>query len=113
VAEDQIAPLYRGAEALIFPSLYEGFGFPPLEAMACGCPVAASDTGAAAEVCGDAALLFDPENVASIADAVSRISTDEPLRASLKKRGLSQAANFTWEQSARGHYAVYQIAVAS
>ena len=112
VAEDQIAPLYRGAEALIFPSLYEGFGFPPLEAMACGCPVAASDTGAAAEVCGDAALLFDPENVTSIADAISRISTDEPLRASLRERGLSQAANFTWEQSARGHDAVYQIAVA-
>lgn len=112
VAEKDVAGLYRGAEALIFPSLYEGFGLPPLEAMACGCPVGASNVGAVAEVCGDAALLFDPEDVEAIADAITRVTTDEPLRAELTAAGTERAAEFTWQKTAQKHLEVYQQALA-
>ena len=111
VATDQVAALYRGAEALIFPSLYEGFGLPPVEAMACGCPVAASKVGAVAEVCGDAALLFDPTDVDAIADAIVRVTSERELRAQLRAAGLLQAARFTWEATAQQHLAVYRKAL--
>ena len=113
VDEQEVAALYRGAEAMIFPSLYEGFGLPPLEAMACGCPVAASKTGAVAEVCGDAALLFDPNDVDAIEAAISRISSDARLRSELSGAGIKQAANFTWERAARRHLEVYRNALAA
>jgi glycosyltransferase involved in cell wall biosynthesis len=112
IAETEVAGLYRGAEALIFPSLYEGFGLPPLEAMACGCPVAASNVGAVAEVCGDAALLFDPEDVGAIADVITRVTTEESLRAELAAAGTARAAEFTWRKTARKHLEVYQQALA-
>jgi len=107
----QVAALYRGAEALIFPSLYEGFGLPPVEAMACGCPVAASNVGAVAEVCGDAALLFDPTDVDAISDAIVRVTSDQKLRERLRTDGLLQAARFTWEATAQQHLAVYRQAL--
>jgi len=113
VDEQEVAALYRGAEAMIFPSLYEGFGLPPLEAMACGCPVAASKTGAVAEVCGDAALLFDPNDVDAIEAAISRISSDARLRSELSEAGIKRAANFTWERTARRHLEVYRNALAA
>ena len=68
VTPEELVSLYRRASALVFPSLYEGFGQPPLEAMACGCPVASSNAGSLPEICGDAARLFDPEDVSAIAD---------------------------------------------
>ncbi len=108
VPADQVAPLLRGAQAMVFPSLYEGFGFPPLEAMACGCPVAASQIGAVSEVCGDAALLFDPAEPKLIAAAIRQITGDEGLRAKLTVLGIRQASKFTWQQTALGHRAVYQ-----
>jgi glycosyltransferase involved in cell wall biosynthesis len=105
VASDELVSLYRRASALVFPSLYEGFGLPPVEAMACGCPVAASDAGSLPEVVGDAAVLFDarePESIAAgISEALDR--ADE-----LHRRGLARAAGFTWDATARAHDRVYE-----
>ena len=104
-----LAGLYRGATAVVFPSLFEGFGLPPLEAMACGVPVAASSRGALAEVCGDAALLFDPEDRDAIADAIGRVTREEPLRARLRAAGPGRAAGFTWAAAARRHVEAYAL----
>ena len=108
VQPEEVPALYRAARALIFPSLYEGFGGPPLEAMACGCPVAASTQGSLAEVCGDAAVSLDPESLESIAEAIERVATDEELRGSLRTLGLRRAASFSWQRSAEAHAAVYR-----
>ena len=105
VTRDELAALYAQAEALVFPSLYEGFGLPPLEAMASGCPAAVSNAAALAEVCGQAARLFDPTSPDEIAGAVLDVLADpEPY----VKRGLQRAADFTWERSARAHEQVYR-----
>ena len=111
VPADQVAGLYRAAAAVIFPSLYEGFGFPPIEAMACGCPVAASDIGAVAEVCDDAALLFDPDDRDAITRAISAVSSDHALRAQLREKGLAHASRFTWKSAAERHVEVYRKAL--
>ena len=108
VPGDALAPLYRRARAVVFPSLYEGFGAPPLEAMACGCPVAASTAGSLPEVLGEAALAFDPGDPAAIAAALERVIGDEALRADLRRRGLERARVYTWESTARRHLAVYE-----
>ncbi len=100
--------LYRGALALVFPSLFEGFGLPPLEAMACGTPVAAADRGAVAEVCGDATLAFDPSDAGAIAAAIAQVTTDESLRARLREAGLRRAALYTWEAAAAAHVRAYR-----
>jgi glycosyltransferase involved in cell wall biosynthesis len=102
VSDDRLADLYRSAAALVFPSLYEGFGLPPLEAMACGCPVAASRAGALPEVCGEAAVYFDPTSVEDIARGIGDV-LDRPPRG-----GVERAARFTWEEFARRHDAVYR-----
>jgi glycosyltransferase involved in cell wall biosynthesis len=102
--------LYRAAVALAFPSLYEGFGGPPLEAMACGCPVAASRAASLEEVCGDAAVYFDPRNGDDMAAAVDRVVADSELRAALRSGGLERAAGFTWDKAARAHLDVYRAA---
>jgi glycosyltransferase involved in cell wall biosynthesis len=105
VPADELVALYRRAAALVFPSLYEGFAFPPLEAMACGCPVAAADSGSVGEVCGDGARLFDPRDPEAIAAAVEEVlAQPEPWVA----RGLARAAAFSWAAAARGHEAVYR-----
>jgi glycosyltransferase involved in cell wall biosynthesis len=104
----QLPALYRRATALVFPSLFEGFGMPLVEAMACGCPVAASDRGAIAEVCADAALGFDPTDVEAIAGAIRRIVSDDALRARLRDAGLRRAASFRWDDVAARHVAVYR-----
>ena len=88
------------AEALVFPSLYEGFGLPPLEAMAAGCPVLVSDAGPMPEVCGDAALYCDPYNINDMAEKLLLILNDESLRSTLRQRGLEHAGNFTWDRCA-------------
>lgn len=104
----ELASLYRRAACLVFPSLYEGFGLPPLEAMACGCPVAASNVTAIPEVCGGAAVLFDPYDANSIADAVLEA---DARAGELREKGFARASEFTWEASARSHDDVYQAAL--
>ena len=110
VEASDVPGLYRGAVAMVFPSLYEGFGAPPLEAMACGCPVASSTRGSLAEVVGDAALHLDPESVEEIADAIARVATDDRLRERLRELGLERARTFTWERAARRHAELYELA---
>ena len=97
VPETDLPGLYRGALALVFPSLYEGFGLPVIEAMACGTPVLTSNTTSLPEVAGDAALLVDPLSVDQITLGVERLCTDAVLRAVLIERGLRQATKFNWE----------------
>jgi glycosyltransferase involved in cell wall biosynthesis len=105
VSYDELASLYRRAAAVVFPSLYEGFGQPPLEAMACGCPVACSDAASLPEVVGDAARLFDPTSAEAIAAAVRDVLASPGEWAA---KGLGRAAGFTWERCAREHEAVYR-----
>jgi glycosyltransferase involved in cell wall biosynthesis len=108
VPGERLPALLRGATAMVFPSLFEGFGLPPLEAMACGTPVAASARGSLGEVVGDAALGFDPEDVDAIAAAIARVTSDEPLRDQLRERGLRRAAGFTWAACAEAHLDAYR-----
>ena len=96
VPEARLPSLYRGAEALIFPSLFEGFGLPILEAMACGIPVVTSNTTAMPEVAAEAALFVDPTSVEQIAKAMQRIVSDAPLRQQLREKGWTRAAQFSW-----------------
>jgi glycosyltransferase involved in cell wall biosynthesis len=100
--------LYRRAAAVVFPSLYEGFGLPPVEAMACGCPVAASNAGSLPEVVGDAAVLFDPHDPRSIALGIDEalVRADE-----LAARGPTRAALYSWDATARAHDRVYELAM--
>lgn len=103
---EDIPGLYSGAKALIYPSLYEGFGLPPLEAMACGCPVIVSNTSSLPEVCGDAAYYIDPYSTESIAEAICKLARDENLRNNLRQKGLERAKLFTWDKTAQGVYEV-------
>ena len=105
VADADVPLLMSGARMFLFPSLYEGFGLPPLEAMACGTPVVTANTSSLPEVAGDAALLADPYSVREIAAAIARLEEDEALRRSLIQKGLERAAQFTWEKSAQIFYA--------
>jgi glycosyltransferase involved in cell wall biosynthesis len=106
VGDPDRAPLYAGAEALAFPSRYEGFGLPVLEAMACGTPVVTSNVSALPEIAGDDAVLVDPDDVRSIADGLRRVLEDESLRDRLRAAGPARAARFTWDESARRHVEV-------
>jgi glycosyltransferase involved in cell wall biosynthesis len=99
VPEEKLPSLYRGAEALVFPSLYEGFGLPLLEAMACGIPVMTANTTALPEVAGGAALLVDPTSVEQIAQAMERIVSDTSLRQRLRDNGIVRAAQFSWTKT--------------
>jgi glycosyltransferase involved in cell wall biosynthesis len=108
VADADLPALYSGALAFVFPSLYEGFGLPVLEAGACGVPVITSNTSSLPEVAGDAALLVDPHDVDAIAEAMYRLVTDEALRAELVRRGFENVKRFSWEKCARETLAVLE-----
>jgi len=103
--------LYRGAVALIFPSRYEGFGLPPLEALACGTPVVGSDAASIPEVVGDAGVLLPPDDVEGMARALVQLATDDGFRAELSRRALAQATRFSWGRTARETLAAYQEVV--
>lgn len=100
VPQADLAGLYSGAQAFVFPSLYEGFGFPVLEAMACGTPVVCSNTSSLPEVVGEAALMVAPTDTQALAAAVGRVLDDPSLRAALVAKGLAQAQRFSWARAA-------------
>lgn len=99
VPDRDLAPLYSGAEIFVFPSLYEGFGLPILEAMQCGCPVITSDSSSMPEVAGDAAILVNPNDVTSIASAMDRLASNKKSRNDLARAGIERARQFSWEIS--------------
>jgi glycosyltransferase involved in cell wall biosynthesis len=101
VDDTQLPALYSGAMVFVFPSLYEGFGIPVVEAMACGTPVISSTTTSLPEVCGDAAILVDPEQTEAIAAAMLQLVDDDALRETLQERGLERARQYTWELAAQ------------
>lgn len=108
VPDADLAAMYTGATVFALPSLYEGFGLPVLEAMACGAPVVAARAGALPEVGGDAALYVDPRDAEAIAEGLERCLRDAELRAEMRARGVQQAARFSWERTARETVQVYQ-----
>ncbi len=110
VSDADLPALYSLASVFAYPSLYEGFGLPVLEAMACGTPVVCSNASSLPEVAGDAALLVDPADVAALAGALEQALADAPTRQALRTRGLAQASRFTWQAAARTLLDAYQLA---
>lgn len=113
VSEELLRSLYRCATALVYPSLYEGFGLPVLEAMACGTPVIASRAASIPEVLGDAGILLDPRDPAAWADAIVTVVNDDSRRAEMRAKGLARAAAFTWRRTAALTIGAYNQAVTS
>jgi len=111
VPDQTLAALYRMASVFAFPSLYEGFGLPPLEAMACGTPVVTSRISSLPEVVGDAAVLVDPYNVEDIASGIERVLGDGELRSDLIARGRARVGTFSWERSVRAIHSAYMRAL--
>ena len=107
VPDSELPNLYRAADVFVYPSLYEGFGLPPLEAMACGCPVIASTRGSLGEVLGDAAALVEPEDIHTIARQLYVLATDSATRNNLRAAGLAQARKFDWHKTATEMLNVY------
>ena len=108
LSEAEVARLYAEAKFVVFPSFYEGFGLPPLEAMACGTPVVVSDAASLPEVVGDAGLKVPPEDVDGLAEALAQLVTDEQQRAQLRQAGLARAATFSWERAAERMLGIYK-----
>ncbi|HXH21902.1 MAG TPA: glycosyltransferase family 1 protein [Dehalococcoidia bacterium] len=113
VEEQDLAALYTMATALVYPSLYEGFGLPPLEAMQCGCPVITSNVSSLPEVVGDAALLVDPRSIDGIAEAMRAVLASESERGAMIERGLKRARLFSWRRCAERTMEVYEHVAAS
>jgi glycosyltransferase involved in cell wall biosynthesis len=108
IEENWLPSLYAGAEVFVFPSLYEGFGLPVLEAMACGTPVVTSNVFSLPEVAGDAAIRVNPESVEAISDAMITVLNDKRLREALREKGIERAKQFTWQACAKKHLKLYQ-----
>jgi glycosyltransferase involved in cell wall biosynthesis len=108
VAAADLPSLYSAATAAVMPSVYEGFGLPVLEAMACGTPVVSSDTSSLPELGGDAALYFDPYDLDGMANAIRDVWTDADLREDMSQRGFEQAASFSWQRAADETLRVYE-----
>lgn len=112
VPDDDLKAIYSGAAALVYPSLYEGFGLPILEAMACGCPVICSNTASMPEVAGDAAILIDPGRVVELAAAIETIVYESETKNYLVERGFKQAGRFTWSHTARKTLELFKMVAA-
>ncbi len=110
VPHSRLAAWYRGAALLVYPSAVETFGLPPLEAMACGCPVVASDRTSIPEITGDGAINVDPDDIPSLAGAIRGVLTNDMLRWSLRVRGFANVRRFTWEEAGRGTLAALRAA---
>jgi glycosyltransferase involved in cell wall biosynthesis len=108
VQDADLPLLYNLADLFVYPSSYEGFGLPPLEAMACGTPVIVSNNSSLPEVTGDAAILIDPLNIKDMTDTMYQVLNNEKLRHSMAEKGITQARKFSWEQTAKETLAVYQ-----
>jgi glycosyltransferase involved in cell wall biosynthesis len=108
VPDEDLAPLYSAARIFVYPSFFEGFGLPPLEAMQCGTPVITGDRTSLPEVVGDAGIMVDPFDVSAIADAIERLLSDENLHSDLSRRGIERAKQFSWEKAARETLAVFE-----
>jgi glycosyltransferase involved in cell wall biosynthesis len=108
VPDEDLPALYSGADLFAFPSVAEGFGLPPLEAMACGTPVVTSNASSLPEVVGDAGLMVPPYDVQAFTAALYRVLTDCATAADLRRRGMGRARQFTWERSASAHIALYR-----
>jgi len=111
IPPDELPLWYNAAELFVYPSLYEGFGLPPLEAMACGTPVITSNVSSLPEVVGEAGLTVDPMDSEGLAEAMSQVLSDEALRQSMRERGLDRAARFSWAEAARETAEVYRRAL--
>ncbi len=111
VPDDALPSLYQAAETMVYPSLFEGFGFPPIEAMACGCPVLSSTRGALAEVLGEAAEVLDPEDVENMSDGLTRMAFDVGRREELRRLGFAHARRFDWHANAEQVLSIYQKAI--
>lgn len=108
VADEDLPALYSMAEAFVFPSLYEGFGLPPLEAMSCGCPTVVSKAASMPEVCGDASLYFDPDSDDEIAAAILKVIEQSETRDLLIERGFDRIKQFDWQKCAERHIALFE-----
>ena len=108
VSDDDLALFYNAADLFVFPSLMEGFGLPPLEAMACGTPVVCANTASLPEVVGEAAVTVDPRDRYAMAEAIGTVLDDVVLAGQLRARGLERARSFTWERTARETIKVYE-----
>jgi len=113
VPDGELAPLYSAAEVFVFPSLWEGFGFPIVEAMKCGTPVITSNVSCLPEVAGDAAELIHPESTEEIAAAMAKVLGNSHLREAMVRKGLVQAARFTWQETARKTISAYEAAASA
>ena len=113
LGHDELPAVYSAARLFVFPALYEGFGLPPLESMACGVPVVCSNAASLPEVAGDAAVLVPPRDAAATAAAIRRLLDDEGERRELVARGLLRAKRFTWTATVRATLAAYRDALSS
>ena len=112
IKDEELPALYSAASSFVYPSLYEGFGMPPVEAMACGCPVICSARGSLEEVVGKAALIVEPEDISSMEDALVKFYSSSELRANFRQKGLLRASDFSWKKAARETLSAYSAAVA-
>jgi glycosyltransferase involved in cell wall biosynthesis len=111
IPDADLSTIYSGAVAFVYPSLYEGFGLPPLEAMQCGVPVITSNTTSLPEVVGDAAITVDPSDGDALCDAILRVLSDTQLRADLSRKGLARAQDFSWARCAGQTVELYRTAI--